>query len=60
MPNLKSAVDAKYFDAIDAEQDIEVNSSEAASYGGGSGPDRVWGYTFTHKDAAALKKMQGE
>jgi len=56
VPNLSNPTDAKYFDAVESEQDLSKKSiDEATPYTGVD--NRVWGYTFNRADADHVRNM---
>jgi len=56
VPNLSSATDARYFDAVEAEQDFSKKATDELSpYTGVD--NRVWGYTFNRADADNVRNM---
>mmetsp|Transcript_39551 Transcript_39551/g.48944 ORF Transcript_39551/g.48944 Transcript_39551/m.48944 type:complete len:634 (-) Transcript_39551:217-2118(-) len=59
VPKLTDEVDSSNFDDIDEEQDIDVwdTSAKQSGYSNTSSENnRVWGYTFSRKDAQNYKK----
>ncbi|ETO18804.1 AGC/NDR protein kinase [Reticulomyxa filosa] len=56
IPNLANPTDARYFDAVESEQDLgKKTTDEAAPYTGVD--NRVWGYTFSRADADQVRNM---
>jgi len=57
VPQLQNDFDAKYFDSVESEQNVD-GDNKAEGYS--SDASRVWGYTFTRQDAAKANKLKQE